>query len=171
MSAKPSGPHAQATLADAISKIIADGGNPYTTPYVVDLDFSEQFRPKQHVAHRVPCLTFSRKAGLWITDRGRRMTPTECMRIQGISSRAVAGLPASFIRSCVGNAMSVRVASMLVDAAFKVMAPFEQSPRVVAAPASVETSRIRGVSTPVTTVHRRPFLPQKAEKFKGILYC
>ena len=94
-------------------------------------------------------------------DRGRRMTPTECMRIQGISSRAVAGLPASFIRSCVGNAMSVRVVSMLVDAAFKVMAPFEQSPRVVAAPASVETSRIRGVSTPVTTVHRRPFLPKK----------
>ena len=85
VAARPRGPHAQANRAVAISAITATGQDPYTTPFVVDLDCSLQFRPQRYVAHRVPCLTYSRKAGLWITSRGRRMSAAECMRIQGIS--------------------------------------------------------------------------------------
>mmetsp|Transcript_56206 Transcript_56206/g.174307 ORF Transcript_56206/g.174307 Transcript_56206/m.174307 type:complete len:121 (-) Transcript_56206:526-888(-) len=57
-----------------------------------------------------PCLTCSRGQGHWITNRGRRLTKDEMMRLQGID-------PASFktvvsetqLGRQIGNAMSVNV--------------------------------------------------------------
>ena len=73
--------------------------------------------------------------------RGRRMTVSECFRIQGISRRVTQGLPATFLRACAGNAMSVRSVSMLLESAFDLMVSFARVPLTVAMPASVETSR------------------------------
>ena len=120
----PTGAHARQALAHAVAEIMACGGNPYTTPYVVDLECSERFRPRRFVPNKVPCLTHSRKQGLWITSRGRRMTAAECFRIQGISRRATQGLPATFLRACAGNAMSVRIAAMLLESALDLMVCF-----------------------------------------------
>ena len=96
---------------------------------------------KSFVCGRVPCLTYSKTAGLWVTNRGRRMTPSECMRIQGISSRQTTGLPDTFVRACVGNSMTVPVVSALVDAALSLVSTVKQAPLAVAQSATIENSR------------------------------
>ena len=108
-------------LRAAQAIIAAEGLDPWELPYVVDVDTSVEWRPKRFVCGRVPCLTYSKTSGFWITNRGRRMTPAECMRIQGISARQTAGLPDGFIRACVGNSMTVCVVSAIARAAFSLV--------------------------------------------------
>ena len=114
----PGSKGADTALLHALSVISTDGYDPWAKPFVVDVDKSEEWRPNHHVPDRVPCLTYSSTRGFWITNRGRRMTPAECLRIQGISTRQTTGLPDGFIRACVGNTMSVQVISALIQSAF-----------------------------------------------------
>ena len=163
---KPPGAHAQRMLKLTLAEIIEGGGDPFSSPYVVDLDASETWRSKKHIAHRVPCLTHSRAGGFWITNRGRYMTAQECLRVQGISRRATSGLPANFIRACVGNAMSVRIVSMLISSAFDLMKTLVEAPLTVAMPASIETARQRANQHyPGSQISQKPKKRQWSQKF------
>ena len=57
-----------------------------------------------------PCMTFSRGAGFWITNRGRRALKVEMLRLQGINPRTFnACVPDSVVGAQIGNAMSVNI--------------------------------------------------------------
>ena len=67
------------------------------------------------------------------------MNPAECLRVQGISFRTFQGMPPQYVRSCVGNSMSVRVVSMIMDAAFKLMKGFAEIPLETSRPSTIES--------------------------------
>merc|ERR1740121_2080166 len=59
-----------------------------------------------------PCLTCNRAGGHWITNRGRRLTKAEMMRLQGIATPAegfVQRVSDPQLGKQIGNAMSVNV--------------------------------------------------------------
>ena len=147
---------------------MADGHNPWEEPYIIDVDVSIEWRPNNHALGRVPCLTYSRTAGLWITNRGRRMSPAECMRIQGISARQTSGLPDSFIRACVGNSMSVPVVSTLIDCALALVKTVKLAPLAMAQSATIENSR-RDPERPTPPRQPKHLVPHKDSIHFGIL--
>merc|ERR1719336_3661680 len=58
------------------------------------------------------CLTARRNAGHWVTNRGRRMTKSEMMRLQGMPTPAegfVVNVSEAQLGKQIGNAMSVNV--------------------------------------------------------------
>ena len=64
-------------------------------------------------------MTYSCGSGLWLSNRGRRMSVGECLRIQGISKRKFVGVPDHRIREMVGNSMCVATVSAVVKAVFR----------------------------------------------------
>ena len=102
------------------------------------------------------------------------MTAQECCRIQGISKRNLSGLSANFIRKCVGNAMSVRIVSMLISAAFELMKPFTSAPLRVAQPATIENSRValkNNLGSLVSPKPKRKIVPSKFSELCYTLQC
>ena len=109
-------PISASTAHDNVLRILTSLSNsahdPFNEPWVIDCDSSaERSRVFWDVS---PCLTRSRGSGHWLTNRGRRMTTDEMLRLQGWlgpfahgSSRAQLGLH-------LGNAMSVNVVERLL---------------------------------------------------------
>jgi len=109
-------PQSQSTARRNVIKSLKDiglkGYDPLKVPFLVDVD-SSTYRMK-HMKDLAPCLTCSRGKGHWVTNRGRRLTKDEMMRLQGMN-------PASFKKAVseaqlgkqIGNAMSVNILERL----------------------------------------------------------
>jgi len=96
----------------ALLKLSAAGEKPLEVPYVVDCDSSPS-RAKW-IKDGSPCITCGRAAGHWVTNRGRRLTTDEMMRLQGMrphSFRKVVSERQLGVQ--IGNAMSVNVLERL----------------------------------------------------------
>lgn len=105
---------AHANIKRAIKELLAKGIDPFSVPYIVDCDSSSN--RMKYIKEITPCLTCSRAGGHWITNRGRRMTKTEMMRLQGMTTpeqgfRVVVTEPQ--LGKQIGNAMSVNVLERL----------------------------------------------------------
>jgi len=105
---------ARANVKRALKELKANGADPLNKPWIVDCDSSG---PRMKYTLDVsPCLTCSRAGGHWITNRGRRMTKTEMMRLQAMHTPAegfkVAVSDAQLGKQ-IGNAMSVNVLERL----------------------------------------------------------
>mmetsp|Transcript_56204 Transcript_56204/g.174295 ORF Transcript_56204/g.174295 Transcript_56204/m.174295 type:complete len:372 (-) Transcript_56204:113-1228(-) len=109
-------PQRSGTARRNVLKVLKDislkGYDPLKVPFLVDIDSSTY---RMNYARDVsPCLTCSRGAGHWITNRGRRLTKDEMLRLQGMN-------PATFKKAVsdtqlgkqIGNAMSVNVLERL----------------------------------------------------------
>ena len=116
----PKSPAAVENVKYAFEKIKALNMNPAET-FIFDCDTSKEWRPRMFRPKTVPCLTFSRSNGLWISSRGRRMRPQECMRIQGIGRRKLDKASPNKVREMVGNSMHVGTVSAVIRTAFKAM--------------------------------------------------
>ena len=105
-------------VAKAIDAILADGNDPYRSPYIVDCDASPS-RTK-HMWDVSPCITRSRQNGHWITNQQRRMNKAEMLRLQGMDpSKFVIDVSSSKLGQQIGNAMSVNVIERILIAALK----------------------------------------------------
>jgi len=105
---------ARANVKEALRRLTAEGRDPLKEPWVVDID-SSTYRMK-YMYDRSMCMTAGRPEGHWITNRGRRMTTLEMLRLQGIQTPEegfkIVVSPLQLGRQ-VGNAMSVNVLERL----------------------------------------------------------
>mmetsp|Transcript_79051 Transcript_79051/g.256372 ORF Transcript_79051/g.256372 Transcript_79051/m.256372 type:complete len:399 (+) Transcript_79051:59-1255(+) len=95
--------------------LLAAGHNPYTEPWIVDIDSSED--RMKFMYDVTPCLTCSRAQGHWVTNRGRRLTKVEQMRLQAIRTPAEGFkvvVSDSQLGRQIGNAMSVNILERLL---------------------------------------------------------
>ena len=105
-------------VTKAVEAILADGHDPYRSPYIVDCDASPS-RTK-HIWDVSPCITRSRQNGHWITNQRRRMNKAEMLRLQGMDpSTFVTDVSSSKLGQQIGNAMSVNVIERILIAALK----------------------------------------------------
>merc|ERR1712176_1290545 len=92
----------------ALKSLLKQGVDPLREAYLVDIDSTRARCAWQK--DRSPCITCARSKGHWITNRARRLTKPEMMRLQGMD-------PDSFkvvVSECqlgyqIGNAMSCNV--------------------------------------------------------------
>jgi len=95
--------------------LLAAGHNPYTEPWIVDIDSSED--RMKFMYDVTPCLTCSRAQGHWVTNRGRRLTKLEQMKLQSIRTPAEGFkvVVSDFqLGRQIGNAMSVNILERLL---------------------------------------------------------
>ena len=101
----------------ALRRIRNEGNNPFAAPYICDID-STTPRSK-HWLGRSPCITCNRAGGraFWVTDRARRLTMVETMKLQGITppkNGFKVAVPVGQLARQIGNAMSVNVLERLL---------------------------------------------------------
>jgi len=105
---------ARANVKRALKELEANGLDPLNKPWIIDCDSSG---PRMKYTLEVsPCLTCSRAGGHWITNRGRRMTKTEMMRLQAMHTPAdgfKVAVSEPQLGKQIGNAMSVNVLERL----------------------------------------------------------
>eukprot|EP00928_Gymnodinium_smaydae_P062497 TRINITY_DN46350_c0_g1_i1.p1 TRINITY_DN46350_c0_g1~~TRINITY_DN46350_c0_g1_i1.p1 ORF type:complete len:381 (-),score=79.00 TRINITY_DN46350_c0_g1_i1:195-1337(-) len=100
--------HAHNNVKRVLKELRAAGHDPLREPFVIDLDSTEKFCTV--VKDCSQCITRRRGGGHWVTNRGRRTTKVEMMRLQGME-------PAGFKQvvsdaqwgNLIGNSMSVNV--------------------------------------------------------------
>merc|ERR1711935_1037171 len=89
-----------------------EGSDPTKEAFIVDCDSS----PRRSVITNgySPCITCSRGAGHWLTNRGRRMLKTEMMRLQGMDpTKFTVAVSENRLGHQLGNTMSVCVLERL----------------------------------------------------------
>jgi len=105
---------ARANVVRALKELREQGRDPLSEPWIIDCDSSG---PRmKYVFDVTPCMTCSRAAGHWVTNRGRRMTKTEMMRLQGMKPESEGFKVAVSDRQLgrqIGNAMSCNVLERL----------------------------------------------------------
>jgi len=103
---------ARANVICAIREIYKKGHDPLKVPFVVDCDSSA---PRmKYVKDVTPCMTCSRAAGHWITNRMRRLTKSEMMRLQGMNPESFkVAVSEAQLGKQIGNAMSCNVLERL----------------------------------------------------------
>lgn len=97
----------------ALASIRRDGADPLKEPFVVDCDSTVKRCGWKHSLS--PCITCGRANGHWVTNRGRRFTLPEMLRLQGMD-------PSTFkvvvsdkqLGKQLGNTMSVNVLERLL---------------------------------------------------------
>eukprot|EP00928_Gymnodinium_smaydae_P065132 TRINITY_DN48314_c0_g1_i1.p1 TRINITY_DN48314_c0_g1~~TRINITY_DN48314_c0_g1_i1.p1 ORF type:complete len:389 (+),score=64.17 TRINITY_DN48314_c0_g1_i1:98-1168(+) len=100
--------HAHNNVKRVLKELKAAGHDPLREPFVIDLDSTEKFCTV--VRDCSQCITRRRGGGHWVTNRGRRFTKPEMMRLQGMD-------PSGFKQAVseaqwgnqIGNSMSVNV--------------------------------------------------------------
>jgi DNA (cytosine-5)-methyltransferase 1 len=105
---------ARTNVMRALKDVRSKGHDPLTEAWIVDCD-SSPGRAKW-VRGISPCFTCSRGSGHWITNRGRRMTKTEMLRLQGMNTEAEGFkvvVPPTHLGRQLGNAMSCNVLERL----------------------------------------------------------
>lgn len=91
-----------------IRTLTRQGSDPLEEPFIVDCDSSED-RSKSGNGI-CPCITVSRGAGHWVTNRGRRLTKEEMMRLQGMDPTSFkVAVSENQLGRQLGNTMSVNV--------------------------------------------------------------
>ena len=91
-------------LLRAATSLDAD---PFSEPWCLDCDSS--IGRSTALYNCSPCITRGRAAGHWISNRGRRFSLQEMMRLQGVDSSLVVVVPELQFRRLLGNSMSVNV--------------------------------------------------------------
>merc|ERR1712153_235976 len=103
---------ARGNVIRALRDVKKEGSDPAKEAFIVDCDSS----PGRSVVVRgySPCITCSRGAGHWLTNRGRRMLKTEMMRLQGMNpTKFMVAVSESRLGHQLGNTMSVCVLERL----------------------------------------------------------
>ena len=96
-----------------ILTLLSDSGHdPFNEPWVIDCDSSAE--RSRGVLGISPCLTRSRGSGHWLTNRGRRMTTDEMLRLQGWFGPFLQASTRAQLGSHLGNAMSINVVERLL---------------------------------------------------------
>mmetsp|Transcript_73347 Transcript_73347/g.207856 ORF Transcript_73347/g.207856 Transcript_73347/m.207856 type:complete len:383 (-) Transcript_73347:115-1263(-) len=96
----------------AVKELFDQGHDPLREAWIVDCDSSEN--RMKYVKGVTPCMTCSRGAGHWVTNRGRRMTKTEMMRMQGMRPETFKlAVSETQLGKQIGNAMSCNVLERL----------------------------------------------------------
>ena len=103
----PSQPTAQANVLNFLRQVASSGDDPFDSPWIIDCDSSAS--RVSGMRNCSPCLTRSRAAGHWVTSRGRRMTLSEQMRLQGINPPFPVAVPPVEFGRLLGNSMSVNI--------------------------------------------------------------
>lgn len=105
---------AHANVMTALQEIKAKGFDPLREPWIVDCDSSA---PRmKYMKDLTPCMTCSRAAGHWVTNRGRRMSKNEMLRLQGMKTPEegfVVAVSDAQLGKQIGNAMSCNVLERL----------------------------------------------------------
>ena len=100
--------------------------DPFGEPWVFDIDSSiGRGRPSYDM---VPCITRSRWQGHWVSNRGRRLSLTEMMRLQGFPSTLPIVIDERDFRRCLGNCMSVNILLEIIKALDLVVSHWEPQP-------------------------------------------
>lgn len=157
---------ARANVKAALVELKKKGHDPLNEPWVIDCDST--FRFMSYAKDVSLCLLCGRPKGHWVTNRGRRMTKAEMMRLQGMPTPDegfVVDVSECQLGHQIGNAMSAnvleRILVRLLPAAglYPAKKLFDRW-----APAS-------GTAAPTTPVKRRvaPSLPRSPVKQKRTL--
>jgi DNA (cytosine-5)-methyltransferase 1 len=103
---------ARGNVIDKQREIRREGGNPAKDSFIVDCDSSAGRAIK--VKNCSPCITCSRGAGHWVTNRGRRLLKPEMMRLQGMDpTNFTVAVSECQLGKQLGNTMSVNVLERL----------------------------------------------------------
>ena len=98
-----------------VKALLESKEDPFRDPWVIDCDSSTN--RMKYWKGLSPCLTYSRYKGHWITNRGRRLTLTERMRLMGMMTPD-AGFKVvvseTQLGKQIGNAMSCNVLERLL---------------------------------------------------------
>mmetsp|Transcript_59158 Transcript_59158/g.95678 ORF Transcript_59158/g.95678 Transcript_59158/m.95678 type:complete len:369 (-) Transcript_59158:198-1304(-) len=105
-------PTSSGTAHRNVKKVVKDlvkaGSDPLNQPFVLDCDSSCGWA--SFMKARTPCMTVSRAAGHWVTNRGRRMRTDEMMRLQGMDEKGFVQVVSDRqLGKQVGNAMSQNI--------------------------------------------------------------
>lgn len=104
---------ATTNVKSALRQLVREGSDPTKEAFIVDCD-SSPGRSK-HIHGVSPCITCSRGAGHWVTNRGRRLMKEEMMRLQGMDpTRFTVAVTDSQLGKQLGNTMSVNVFERLL---------------------------------------------------------
>jgi len=104
---------AKGNVRRALSTLKHKGSDPVKNAWIVDCD-SSPARSKS-VDGVSPCITVSRGAGHWVTNRGRRMSKEEMMRLQGMNPKNFkVAVSECQLGKQLGNTMSVNVLERLL---------------------------------------------------------
>merc|ERR1712151_422932 len=143
------------------------GADPLNKAYVIDCDSTMAWCGWQE--DRTPCITCHRAKGHWITNRGRRLSKPEMMRLQGMKPEGFKVVVSDMQwGKQIGNAMSCnvleRIFVRLLPAAGLYPAALLRDrwdSAGPAAPATLPVSRKRTASPPRSPVkHKRRLLRQ-----------
>jgi DNA (cytosine-5)-methyltransferase 1 len=105
---------AHANVKNALEQLQAAGHNPFNEPWIIDCDSSPN--RMKYTLGVTPCFTCSRAAGHWVTNRGRRMTKIEMLRLQGMPTPDEGfkvAVSDNQLGRQIGNAMSCNVLERL----------------------------------------------------------
>ena len=116
----PSQSVARANLIRVLRRLDASGCDPFLEPWVSDIDSSAGWEKALYNAS--PCLTRSRWQGHWLTNRGRRMSTSEMMRLQGFPVTLTQAIPDKPFRECLGNSMSLNILKPIISSALGAIA-------------------------------------------------
>ena len=105
---------AQVNVINLLRQVQSTGDDPFETPWVIDCDSSSS--RANSMLDCSPCLTRSRASGHchWVTNRGRRLSIPEQMRLQGITPQFPVAVPSAEFGRLLGNAMSVNVVERIL---------------------------------------------------------
>jgi len=103
---------ARRNVLKALHEIALKGVDPLKVAFLVDIDSSTN--RMKYTREVTPCLTCSRGGGHWVTNRGRRLTKAEMMRLQGMDPQTFkVAVSNTQLGKQIGNAMSVNVLERL----------------------------------------------------------
>merc|ERR1712218_402740 len=90
-----------------MSFVVMQGHDPKNGTFILDCDSSPGWATFNKGVS--PCLTESRYAGHWLTDREGRMTTNDMLRLQGVDPTTVKFDDNNDVRRLIGRAMSLNV--------------------------------------------------------------
>ena len=100
--------HAHGNVKRVIRLLKKAGHDPLREPWIIDCDSTEKFCTQQ--LDCTPCITRRRGGGHWVTNRGRRFTKPEMMRLQGmVPENFKVVVSETQLGNHIGNSMSVNV--------------------------------------------------------------
>eukprot|EP00928_Gymnodinium_smaydae_P008919 TRINITY_DN13292_c0_g5_i2.p1 TRINITY_DN13292_c0_g5~~TRINITY_DN13292_c0_g5_i2.p1 ORF type:complete len:393 (+),score=95.78 TRINITY_DN13292_c0_g5_i2:122-1180(+) len=100
--------HAHNNVKRVLKELRKEGHDPLREPFVIDLDSTEKFCTV--VKDCSQCITRRRGNGHWLTNRGRRTTKPEMMRLQGMEPTGFKQVVSEVQwGNLIGNSMSVNV--------------------------------------------------------------
>ena len=112
----------RSNLKRELERLEKEGMRPLQRPFLSDVDSSPGW--VSVMWDRCPCLTRSRPQGFWISNRGRRMSVKEMLRLQGMQSMA-ANLDGELavterqLGQMIGNSMSQNVLERILARVMK----------------------------------------------------